>query len=236
MFFAVLMLIVGPPLLILSPFLLVEFGQIAFSTALIAEAVLIVLTLLILYALSKTDSFDDGVYGYLVWIGVCVLLYFFAVKPYIRIHNGCAVQELLNEEVRGGKGVNGPVYHISGEWLSVQHKFFFFIPTYKDHYYFAFNDEMTKCIAVRAKSGWAGQFDENGSSENGVTLKGYVQKFSLEGMSPSLESVLSERIQYWNSVGFYPEVDTVYYVETRPFFNLATVFSGIDLFLDALGD
>lgn len=100
------------------------------------------------------------------------------VLPVISKFNSVPMSDV--EYLEKGQYVEDTVYCSSDEYYTITHLIGGLIPTGVEHYYLIYNKDFTECVVLRAGSGWADKFDEDGYNFDGVRVGGVLKKMDYE--------------------------------------------------------
>ena len=117
----------------------------------------------------------------IVIVLVVVGVIFFGVNTKIKMGNSVDLEQLFEEGIVEGKGVNEPIKTQAIKFLELSKRINGIIPAGKDYYYLIFNEDYTKCIAYRGSKAWNKSFDDvTGLSSKDVEIKGIVKEMSYD--------------------------------------------------------
>lgn len=147
----------------------------------------------------------------LIILFMAVIFLFTTIKGVLVLtakKNSIGTEKMFDQSVEEGQYVTGKVYVSSGEYLELSHTMNL-IPTGKEHFFLIFNEDMTKCISVRADKDFAEQFNSNtGMSLSGVQIDGVIKEIDYYKIKDALENT----VDIMNENDFYPFV-SYYYID-----------------------
>lgn len=143
-----------------------------------------------------------------------VLLVFFVIWVFtgVKVFTAKANPAIIGGEagiaVSEGDYVFGKVMMSSPEYCEYT-KLLSVIPLTKQHYYLIFNEDMTRCITVRADKSWENQFVQGLSLEpTGAPMQGYVKKLEDE-----VQGKLNNALKIYAEAGIQVSADTDLYID-----------------------
>ncbi len=115
-----------------------------------------------------------------ILIVMVVVLFAFGLSPLFKKLSSQTVENIGGASLTKGSYVEGVVYYASDEVLEVSNSLNFLIPMGKEHFFLIFNDDFSRCVAVRADKNWSAQFGEEGFNVDGVPIGGVVKDLDYD--------------------------------------------------------
>ncbi|MBP3337772.1 MAG: hypothetical protein J6L69_00015 [Lachnospiraceae bacterium] len=159
--------------------------------------------------IKQKDNLGSAVLAIIVFVGFIIGLLYFGISTQIKLAKSISVEELLDGRSVEDNGVNGTVNHESVEFLELEHRLNYIIPTGTDHYYLIFNEDGSRCIAYKGSGKWNREFDDvTGFTDSTVKIKGTVKKMPSE-----VKTYYNQAISKLNAEGFYFDAEP-YYIDS----------------------
>lgn len=114
----------------------------------------------------------------------------------IRMMNPISLDEFWEEDSHtSGTAVEGVVHFGTSPCYTVRHTLNHIIETGNEYYYLIFNDDLTKCVCIRAEKGWDDALDHNGYSEDGIKIRGCLTELDYEAKKELWNGSISSYIE-----------------------------------------
>ena len=140
----------------------------------------------------------------LIFVGGVIFFLWKGVSPFFAQLNGAkSVEGIYNGTVSEGEYVEGEVHFVVGEFLEIVNTVSI-IPVGSEHYYLAFNEDMSSYIVIRADAGWD---NDKSYMDLSRSVSGVTKELSLE-----VQHRLSKSIKELNAMGIYPSA-APYYID-----------------------
>lgn len=129
----------------------------------------------------------------LIFVGGVIFFLWKGVSPFFAQLSGTkSVEEIYNGTVSEGEYVEGDVHFVVGEFLEIVNTVSI-IPLGSEHYYLAFNEDMSSYIVIRADAGWDNDKSYVDLSRN---VSGVTKSLSLD-----IQRQLNKSIKELNAMG-----------------------------------
>ena len=120
-----------------------------------------------------------NIFCYLVLVAMFVYLAYTGISPFIEKSNSIPVEKMFAGEAERDSYVAGDIHNCTDEIYEVTHTLNL-IPTGKDHFFIAFNADLSQSILVKADKNWDDIVERNLSRGVTTKIRGKVKKMDLK--------------------------------------------------------